>query len=308
MGEASSGPNPSVFISYAHKDGMDFTRRLAYALNFYADTFFDIHLQSGEYPPQLYHEIEQRSHFVFVMTPYSLASEWCRRELARAQEKRRDGIVLVKVFPDCGDAELEGRYTYGDFVDDFEKGFRHVTEMILGSAYSSWEAYAGVGDNQLIAVLQRGLLPGVIAKEIAEWIIVEQLWPPVEKYAANGQIHIFRGFPRTPFGILRQCEVMREQFATYLDALGIHYVDQAKDVAELYARQLYPVSDTESIRLGSIAFQVYSSVKSILRDNAVATINAVGLDFVKGWGFDFGVAEKLRELINMHARRSRYLY
>jgi hypothetical protein len=48
----------SVFISYAHKDAMDFTRRLAFDLSFFADVFWDRRLQAGKYPPQLKQEIE----------------------------------------------------------------------------------------------------------------------------------------------------------------------------------------------------------------------------------------------------------
>ena len=58
--EVMTAKKPSVFISYAHKDGMEFTRRLAFALSMYMDVFWDRRLQAGPYPPQLLKEIEQR--------------------------------------------------------------------------------------------------------------------------------------------------------------------------------------------------------------------------------------------------------
>ena len=71
---------PSVFISYAHKDSMEFTHRLAFALSMYMDVFWDRRLQAGPYPLQLMQEIESRDFFVLIMSPYSLNSEWCEME------------------------------------------------------------------------------------------------------------------------------------------------------------------------------------------------------------------------------------
>ena len=48
----------SVFISYAHKDGLDFTRRLSYALSLYMDVFWDRGLSATDYPKELETQIE----------------------------------------------------------------------------------------------------------------------------------------------------------------------------------------------------------------------------------------------------------
>ena len=56
----SSGKR-SVFISYAHKDAMDFTRRLAFALSLHMDVFWDKEgLRVGPWEEQLLNEIEKR--------------------------------------------------------------------------------------------------------------------------------------------------------------------------------------------------------------------------------------------------------
>src|SRR5687768_13539037 len=86
-----------LFISYAHKDGMEFTRRLAFALSMYIDVFWDRKLQTGDFPSQLENEIEVCDFFLFVMTPYSIVSEWCQRELSHA-EKHNKGIAMARVY------------------------------------------------------------------------------------------------------------------------------------------------------------------------------------------------------------------
>src|SRR5258708_6526626 len=72
----------TVFISYAHIDGFDFTRRLAFALDPYAKVFWDRHLETGPFPEQLYGKIEACEYFVLVLSPMSLREDgWCRKEL-----------------------------------------------------------------------------------------------------------------------------------------------------------------------------------------------------------------------------------
>ena len=123
----------SVFISYAHKDGLDFTRRLSYALSMYMDVFWDRRLPAVDFPSQIEEEIENRDFLLLVMTPFSIASEWCQRELQHA-EKHKKGIVLARVFSGEGttNPQLTSKYTFGDFTQDFDAGFRRITAMMLG--------------------------------------------------------------------------------------------------------------------------------------------------------------------------------
>src|SRR5258708_30300100 len=112
---------PSVFISYAHGDGLDFVRQLAFALGFYTDVFYDRHIESGPYPEQLYEQIRSSTHFLLVMTPFSLREDgWCMKELACAEQYHREGICLAKRYHAIQPPEIERAlsetYTYGDFT------------------------------------------------------------------------------------------------------------------------------------------------------------------------------------------------
>ncbi len=54
---------PSVYISYAHTDGMDFVRRLGFALGMYMDVYWSRRVPLGEYPASLYAEIDKCDFF-----------------------------------------------------------------------------------------------------------------------------------------------------------------------------------------------------------------------------------------------------
>ena len=304
-------PKPSVFISYAHKDGMEFTRRVAFALSMYSHVFFDLHLQAGDYPSQLYEEIRTRDYFLFIMSPYSLASEWCGRELECAQQYKDDRIMLAKIYPGFGDKELEEKYTFGDFTEDFEQGFRRLTAMMLGKPYSSWEYIAKESDEQVIESLQEGLIPALIAKRIAEWVLADRLWPHVENYIEKREqessFHFFKGHPRTPRGILRQCQPIREQFAKFLDQPGVVLINSVIPIVEKYLDDLSNASDTDHQQAGETAFSILTDVFTVLQTSMAANLNATGLASVQKY-FYFDVVEKLREFLNEHARRSRFLY
>src|SRR5258708_7338441 len=123
---------------------MDAVRRLAFALSLYMDVYWDRRVQVGDYLQDLYAEIDSRDHFLLVMTPYALASEWCQKELAHAQAQGKS-IVLARIYAGEGtsNAALEAQYTCGDFTADFEVGFRKLTATMLGQPYSSWESLSG---------------------------------------------------------------------------------------------------------------------------------------------------------------------
>lgn len=71
---------------------------------------------------------------------------------------------------------------------------------------------------------------------------------------------------------------------------------------------MYETHDNEHQQLGALASEVVQNVKQILDKNAVGFRSFDDAVLVQKGFFDFDVAEKLRELINLHARRSRYLY
>ena len=290
---------------------MDFTRRVAFALGMYSHVFFDLHLQAGDYPSQLYEEIRSRDYFLFIMSPYSLASEWCGRELEYAQQYKDEKIMLAKIYPGFGDRELEEKYTFGDFTQDFEQGFRRLTAMMLGKPYSSWEYIANESDEQVIESLQEGLIPAPIAKSIAEWVLADKLWPHVEDYMEEREqksgMYFFKGHPRTPLGILRQCQPIREQFATSHDQPGVELINRVIQIAKKYLDNLLNANDTDHQEAGETAFSILTDVFTVLQTTMAASLNAAELTSVQNY-FHFDVAEKSREFLNEHARRSRFLY
>lgn len=303
---------PSVFISYAHKDAMEFTRRLAFALGFYVDVYWDRRLQTGEFPEQLRREIEARDYFIFVMTPYSLRPDgWCLRELEWAEQHKRDGIVLVKILAECEDQDLIQRYTYADFADNFDQGFRRLTQMFLSHPVSAWEYLSNAPDKAIIDSLRRGYVPGVIAKGVSEWVMIERLWPYVESYVNKCEEtyggSFFRGNPRTPRGMLRQSTPLLKQFADRRDAVGAQLMSAVSRISQRHIEGLENTPDDDHRLLGAAAVEIARDVYRLLQGQVASRLDAVRVASIRDH-FWFEVAEKTRELISLHARRSRYLY
>jgi hypothetical protein len=60
------------------------------------DVWFDRRIPAGDrWVERLYHEIEDRNVFVYCMTPDSKASEWCGKELRKAQDTRKFVLPLL---------------------------------------------------------------------------------------------------------------------------------------------------------------------------------------------------------------------
>jgi TIR domain len=307
----------SVFISYAHKDGLDFTRRLSYALSMYMDVFWDRRLTATGYPKELEAQIENRDYLLLVMTPFSIASEWCRRELQHA-EKHGKGIVLARIFNGDGTADPQwiSKYTFGDFTEDFDAGFRRVTTMMLGQPLSSWEYLAEGDDRVVIESLQNGILPGAISKNIAEWLIVEKLWAYAdtiaenferEKKAKGNHVPIRRGQPRTARGVLISLGEVQKRFNELRYRKHVEVISAMTLTAANAMEHLSQIPDDDNKSAGNAAFNLFTQVRGNMVNQSAKVLDAelarYGYDYL-----EFDLAEKLRELINMYARRSRYLY
>ena len=300
---------PAVFISYAHKDGMEFVRRLAFALEMYMDVYWDRRLQAGSYPTQLYTQIENRTYFLFVMTPYSLGSEWCQQELAHAQLHKKE-IVLARVYAGEGttDPALTTTYTYGDFTDDFEVGFRKLTSTLLGQPYSSWESLSGAPTSVLLNYLKAGVIPGVIAKQVGEWVIVDKLWGAItQELGAKRAAKLFYSVPLTATGILTQCKALAEQLEKARDTRIGDQIKKVIAIAERCVNDLLPLLDDKHIAAGQIAYDLISQTKTLIETKQTADRDFDKLHLTKTF-FEFDAAEKIRASINDYARRSRYLY
>lgn len=218
------------------------------------------------------------------------------------------GIVLARIFPGESGVHPEfiTYYLYADFTKDFEVGFRRVTAQMLGNPYSSWEMIAYAKDDQILDGLERGFIPGLIAKEIVDWVIVEKLWPVADDYASKST-HIYKGTPRTPMGSLRVSRSLIKQFAEQRDALGAYLAQQVSETIEPVLKELSQIKDDEHELAGKLAHRIIMDVKQILNKSAVGFRDAGRAFGIQGY-YDFDVTDKIRELVNVHARRSRYLY
>jgi hypothetical protein len=275
----------------------------------YADVFWDRRLSAGPFPPQLYSEIEARDFFLFVMTPSSLESDWCKKELDYAMQCKQVKVIPVRIFPECVHEGLkQGEYNYADFSEDFDQGFRALTQMMLEQPVSSWELLGYQKDSDVIACIERGLLPGLISKTLAEWVIVEEVWGGLEEFIDTRQkTSIFQVRPRTAIGVLRCCQSQEEQFIDNRDAGGQSVVQNAEKIAEIYSNGIFPFKDNEHLEIGLRTAEIIQKAKSFLEMLATRERNAFRLTYIRDY-FDFDVAEKARELIDSYARRSRYLY
>lgn len=297
----------SLFISYAHKDGLEYTRRLAFDLGLHMDVFWDRRLQAGNFPLQLNAEIDARDCFLLVMTPSAINSDWCRKELCRAIRKRKK-IALARMNSGEGtvDEKLAKRYTYADFTDDYDQGFRRLTMMLLDEPVSSWEYLASEPD--LLKHLENGKIPGLIAKEIAEWVIVSEVWRFIDEYAAKMTHTVYRAKPYTANGLFRHIRTLLEQFANLPDQPGLMLLTNIVNHLEGRADKIVLIRDDDHHHACLLAYEIIQAVKgTMMHESAALSVFDSLIYFQKGY-FEFAVTEKLRDFINIHARRSRYLY
>lgn len=302
-----SDSKPKVFLSYAHKDAWDFTHRLAFALAFYVDVFLDSKIQAGEFPKQLEQEIEECKYFIAVMSPYSQPEDsWCRRELRHAKKHNRT-IVPVRIDSQHNDEELEQKYTYADFTNNYEQGFRGLTRLLLGTPHSSWE-YLGIqraSSQILLDNLRDGRLPGLIAKELSEWAIVDQLWFSVQQMLSSKRL--MTGTPRTPRGIVNLVPSLLSQITPMNDVSALYWVNGAKEIVKDHLDRFKGISDDKHDQAGKNAAETIEGIRKFLEKRSASKLDAWRVAEVQHY-YNFNIAEKLAELVTLHARRSRYLY
>jgi hypothetical protein len=308
------GDKPRVFISYAHKDAWDFTQRLAFALQLYlggGNVFWDQALRPRPFPAQLKEEIESRNFFIAVMSPYSQRPKslggWCRKELKIALDSDKE--ILPVRFTDHDDRLLIKKWNrqYASFHEDFDKGFRQLTDWILGDPRSSWE-YICFETNQNIVLehLRQGQIPGIIAKEIGEWLIVDKSWAYIrEKLITATNLRIFMGDPRTPEDILEQLPVILKQLASQNQWVLKWQVEKTQETIQPYVDNGKSIRDIDHVQAAQNTSAVIDAIWHFFQ--YTKTENAFeGENRTRHLHKD--VASKIRELILMHSRRSRYLY
>ncbi|MEO8393587.1 MAG: toll/interleukin-1 receptor domain-containing protein [Chloroflexota bacterium] len=308
----------SVFVSYAHYDCWDFARRLVFSLKMYMNVFWDGQLETGPFDPQLYKQIETNDFFLLIMSPFSLRDGGgCRKELDHALEHKNERILLARLFDKCGQPELESAlketYTYGYFVGsaDFDAGFRRLTGMMLEQPVSSWEYLAQEKEDKVILKhLQDGILPSIIAKSVAEWVIVDVMWNYVESFIAANELYhmrILRGYPRTPQGVFRHTTPVIKEFLKLGDYASAQLLEDVQKIAEMFLSELDKLPDEEHEIAGNSASKIITGVSHFLADRGSSTRKLHETMAVSAYS-NFNAAEKIRELINQYARRSRYLF
>lgn len=126
---------PDIFISYSHKD-QEFVRRLYGRL---AEQKRDIWIDWEDIPPtskwlaEIYRGIEGARAFIFVISPDSIASDTCRKELAHAIECGKRLVSIVR--RDVPASELPGPVSHTQWLffresDDFENSFNALVKAL----------------------------------------------------------------------------------------------------------------------------------------------------------------------------------
>ncbi|HML24138.1 MAG TPA: toll/interleukin-1 receptor domain-containing protein [Aggregatilinea sp.] len=300
---------PTVFISYAHKDATEWVSHWAISLSAYADVFWDKRLQAGPFWDLLVQEISSREYFVFVMTPCSLLDDgWCRREL-RIAEEHNCKIIPVRIFDQHCDKELEDKYTFADFIKDEEHGFQRLTYLILGESKWSWEYLYQHSDFEDVLIhLERGDFPGSVAKTTADIMIVDQLWPRIEQRLRDKYPEgLFFITARTPEGVLSQFPTLVQQLARFTDPASISMIHGAQQVVEEYVTSIRTVKDSENLLTGKAAAKAIEDGKLFLLREAAIRLDASEVLLVQRYIL-LETVERVRELIVLFSRWSRYLY
>jgi hypothetical protein len=105
-----------IFISYAHVD-WQFVKSLAERLRRYHDVWYDDRLHAGQdWWETILQRLDWCECFIYVLTPESLASEYCLKEYEEARRLKRQ-IVPVRMQPNISLPDALGRIQYADFAE-----------------------------------------------------------------------------------------------------------------------------------------------------------------------------------------------
>ncbi len=96
---AYKGDGPYVFVCYAHEDSEAVFREIAWLNDYGVNVWYDEGISPGnEWREELAAAIQGCTRMLFFVTPRSVVSEHCRRELNFAQEESRE-VVAVHLEP-----------------------------------------------------------------------------------------------------------------------------------------------------------------------------------------------------------------
>lgn len=92
---AYRGPDPYVFVCYAHEDASVVYPELAHLRDDGINVWYDEGISPGsEWTDELAHAIEHASHVLFFVSPRSVASRNCRNEIHYALEQHRPVLAV----------------------------------------------------------------------------------------------------------------------------------------------------------------------------------------------------------------------
>ena len=297
----------AVFVSYAHRDraSVNFVPRLVASLDMYLDAFWDQKLQAGSWEPQIIEKIKECDCLLVAMSQPQSASEWCKKEYDAARECGKTIVPLrIHIETDFVDEKLKA-LQWANFTDDFDAGFRRLTGFILSEPVSSWEYLHVLDDVPLIRELIKGTIPGLIAREFADWLTVERLWPAFCADVDRPR-RVFHT-PRTTRDIARAFDLLKDQIAEDRDFLGLDRLEKASEIVNRYLSNNSLVNDRDHKDIGEQTGELTRAVTKYLEGIILSKRDFLRLpDFSATYWFD--TASKLRELIIAHSRRSRYLY
>ncbi len=229
-----------VFISYAHHDATPFASRLASELEHYYDTFWDNKLQAGAWSLQLETAIRSCDAFVVVMSNEREKSPSCKWELELAQDQLVKSvnqlmIILVQAFRNYVDAQLTHlQYVNFTLYDHYDEGFRRLTRLISGERLSAWEYLGDENADKLLQHLKEGRLPGLIAREFGDWIVVDKLWDffynnVFKKYQSD-----YPMYRRTPRGVLELIRALFNIASFHSDGILAPFTQQMEKILKTY--------------------------------------------------------------------------
>ena len=126
---------PTLFLSYRRDPSADLARYIHDRLTALGiDVFFDVeNINGGRFATIIEKEIINREHFLVILTPQTLASEWVRREIETALKHRRNIIPLLAqgfTFAQPLPSEIKDLADYSGIPYDFQDPNRAIERII----------------------------------------------------------------------------------------------------------------------------------------------------------------------------------
>jgi hypothetical protein len=304
-----------IFISHSPLDDL-FVNRLINDLRRHSIHVFVDHEDCDA--PGLYRDIEvfkaltDCTRMIAVVSTNSLVLPNCLDEWNYFLEHDK---VVIPVWLSGNMFYRLQRITYEDFRVQYDEPLDHLvrflTEKSTGYASEkqakrspSWQDVTSVSDDELLKSLTVGLIPAAIARELGNWIIVNQLWRYIKQELLAKANPIIIGTPQTAKGVQRQIAPIRMQLAERRDMAGVYFIDRLREIVDEHISHDILISDLDDSRAGEQILATMVAVRKFLIDSAVSKRDFLELMKLTTQ-FDFNVAEKMRDLVTSYELRSK---